>query len=139
MKKIFHFTIVAFIIFGLIAPKHSNAQLFLIRSIVFPVAGKVSYSDDFGVPRSGGRTHEGNDIFAKKMTPLIAAVEGVISFVPYPEPSYGYTVTIKDNEGLSIIICILIMILPVLPIIREGDILLMHRISYRDQKWFADS
>ena len=31
------------------------------RDITFPVIGNVSYSDDFGAPRTG-HTHEGNDL-----------------------------------------------------------------------------
>lgn len=69
------------------------------RSIVFPVLGSTSYRDDFGDPRSGGRTHEGNDIFAPKMRPLVAAVAGTIRSVAYPEPSYGYAIVLEDEEG----------------------------------------
>lgn len=45
----------------------------------FPVdkSGSPSFSDDFGAPRSGGRTHEGIDIFAKRGTPIFAVREGI--------------------------------------------------------------
>jgi hypothetical protein len=80
-----------------------SAQVVANRAIVFPVlgGGPNNYTDTFAAPRSGGRTHEGIDIFGKKMQPLIAAVDGTISFVPYPEPSYGYAVTIRDSENWS--------------------------------------
>ncbi len=78
-----------------------KAELSKIRNIVFPVIGKVSYTDDFGAPRSGGRTHEGNDIMGKKMMPLVAAVDGTISYIVWPEASYGYMVTIRDKEGFK--------------------------------------
>lgn len=69
------------------------------RDIVFPVLGRVSYSDSFGAPRSGGRTHEGTDIFGYKGQPLIAAVTGTVRFVAYPQPSYGYYISIEANDG----------------------------------------
>lgn len=48
---------------------------------VFPVAasGKPSFSNDFGAPRSGGRTHEGTDIFAARGTPVLAVDDGQVS------------------------------------------------------------
>ncbi|MCC7356738.1 MAG: M23 family metallopeptidase [Candidatus Doudnabacteria bacterium] len=76
-----------------------RAQLSTIRTIVFPVIGAATYSDDFGDGRSGGRTHEGNDIFGKKMWPLVAAVDGTISTVVYPQATWGYSVTIRDADG----------------------------------------
>ncbi|MFH0951783.1 MAG: VCBS repeat domain-containing M23 family metallopeptidase [Patescibacteria group bacterium] len=74
------------------------AQVATVRDIVFPIIGSTSRSDDFGAPRSG-HTHEGNDIFAKKMSPAISAVDGVVQYVYYPEPSWGYSVTIEDAAG----------------------------------------
>lgn len=69
------------------------------RPIIFPMLGTANYRDDFGDPRSGGRTHEGNDIFAPKMRPLVAVVSGTIRSAPYPQPSYGYAVFITDADG----------------------------------------
>jgi hypothetical protein len=43
-----------------------------------PVAGPVSFHDDFGDPRSGGRRHQGNDLFAAYGTPIVAIENGVI-------------------------------------------------------------
>ncbi|MFA6097911.1 MAG: FG-GAP-like repeat-containing protein [Patescibacteria group bacterium] len=70
-----------------------------VRSIIFPVLGSTRYSDDFGAGRSGGRTHEGNDIMGYKGEPLIAAVDGFIRSAPYPEPYWGYSITIEDKDG----------------------------------------
>lgn len=83
----------------LLLPLVTHAQE--VRPIVFPVNGDYSFSNDFGDPRSGGRTHEGVDIITKKMTPLVSAVDGYISFLPSVEPSWGYAVYIQDNEGYS--------------------------------------
>jgi hypothetical protein len=47
--------------------------------LIFPVVGKVSYSDDFGQPRSGG-AHQGNDILADKKSPAVAAEAGKVKY-----------------------------------------------------------
>lgn len=57
--------------------------------ICFPVAARVSVAETFGAPRSGGRTHAGNDIFAAKHTPVVATVDGVVDWVK------------EDSSGLS--------------------------------------
>lgn len=69
-----------------------------MRDITFPVIGSVNYSDDFGAPRSG-HTHEGNDIFGNKGLALVAAVDGTVRYVAWPEPEYGYYVSITDKDG----------------------------------------
>ncbi len=72
-----------------------------LRDIVFPVLSGARYSDDFGAARSGGRTHEGNDLMAEKMRPLVAAVDGLVRYVTFPEPYYGYAVFLEDTEGYA--------------------------------------
>ena len=69
------------------------------RSIIFPVLGGAAYSDDFGAPRSGGRIHEGNDLMGKKMQPLVAATDGYISYITSTEASWGYSLSITDEDG----------------------------------------
>ncbi len=44
---------------------------------VCPVPGAVLFND-WGFPRSGGRFHEGNDLFADRGTPVIAPVSGAL-------------------------------------------------------------
>jgi peptidoglycan LD-endopeptidase LytH len=44
-----------------------------------PVQGPVVFTNDWGQPRSGGRTHKGNDIFGVLGTPDIAIVPGTIA------------------------------------------------------------
>lgn len=71
----------------------------LTRSIAFPtVASAVKFTDDFSAPRSG-HSHIGNDLIGPKMTPLYAAVDGVVSYIVIPEASWGYQIVIKDAEG----------------------------------------
>ncbi len=72
-----------------------------VRSITFPVLGSNRFGDDFGDPRSGGRVHEGNDIFGFKGQPLLATVDGTLRSVPYPEPYWGYAITIEDEDGYA--------------------------------------
>jgi hypothetical protein len=83
---------------GFSFPQPAKAQLSTVRTIIFPVIGNVNYSDDFGDARSG-HTHEGNDLLGKKMMPLVAAVDGTVSFVVWPQATYGYMISISDADG----------------------------------------
>ena len=49
-----------------------------ISGFAFPVAEPFNFVSTFGAPRSGGRLHQGNDIFAPYGTPLYAAERGVV-------------------------------------------------------------
>ncbi len=85
------------ILFGIILAAGVQAEE--IRDIVFPVDGEVFFKDDFDDARSGGRTHHATDLIGDKMTPLISAVDGVVTFLPETEPSWGWGVWIRDDEG----------------------------------------
>jgi hypothetical protein len=67
----------------------------------FPVQGEATYINDFLQGRSGGRVHHATDIMAAKMTPVVAAVDGVITFAPNPEPYYGFMLTLKGDDGYT--------------------------------------
>ena len=41
-----------------------------------PIQGAMRHVNDWGFPRSGGRFHEGNDLFAARGTPVVAVVAG---------------------------------------------------------------
>lgn len=58
---------------------------------IFPVAGPTTYSDDWGANRSGGRSHQGNDLFAAEGTPVVAVDDGTVSYGvdPLGGPYFG--------------------------------------------------
>lgn len=87
------------ILFGALITLSVNAQEVEIRDIAFPVDGEVRFQDDFDQARSGGRKHNATDLIGEKMTPLISAVDGVVTFLPETEPSWGWGVWIRDDEG----------------------------------------
>lgn len=64
---------------------------------VCPVQGPHHFSDDFGVPRPGGRTHQGNDIFAASGTPIVAPFPGRAE--ANPNALGGLAVNVFGAEG----------------------------------------
>ena len=46
---------------------------------VCPVRGPHAFSNDYGAPRGGGSSHQGNDILAARGTPVVASVDGVVT------------------------------------------------------------
>ena len=73
-----------------------------VRPITFPVSAGASYSDTFGAPRSGGRTHEGQDLVSAKGTPLLAAVSGRITRLRHDLSGLsGNSLTITADDGWS--------------------------------------
>jgi hypothetical protein len=50
-----------------------------VPTLVFPVLGDVTYTNDFGDPRGQGR-HEGNDLMAPKRALALAAEAGTVKF-----------------------------------------------------------
>ncbi len=73
-----------------------------IREITFPVVGSVSYEDTYGACRGIGcsRSHQGVDVFAPRLTPLVAAKGGTITSLRRSSATNaGNTVIIEDDEG----------------------------------------
>lgn len=63
-----------------------------------PVAGAVSFSDTWGAPRSGGRSHEGVDMIAARGTPLAAIFEGTIRRISNSSLG-GKSIWLRANNG----------------------------------------
>jgi len=76
-----------------------SARAELVLPIRFPVDGPGTFTDTFNDGRSGGRSHEGIDIMADKMTPVVAAVDGRVRWMTETEASYGWMVVLEDNDG----------------------------------------
>jgi murein DD-endopeptidase MepM/ murein hydrolase activator NlpD len=71
-------------------------------SFVFPVDGPHSYTNSWGAPRSGGRTHKGTDIVAPRGTPVVACVSGTISRTnPTDSGLGGITIWLRGKNGTS--------------------------------------
>ena len=73
-----------------------------IRLLSFPVAGPVTYYDDWGACRGGDgcpRRHIGNDIIGRRLQPLVAAADGVVSHLVQDHPTAGWGLVIEDAEG----------------------------------------
>lgn len=78
-----------------------NAGRFELRSHVYPIRG--AHADrgpigQFGVGRSGGRTHEGYDVDAACGTPLVAARGGVVTRAGYDPVLYGNLVIVRGER-----------------------------------------
>ena len=80
---------------------------------IFPVVGvqgvDYDYSDTYGAPRSGGRTHEGVDIgtYGIKGVPVVASAAGTVYFVNWSmdpndlSPEKCCSLTINHDSGWS--------------------------------------
>lgn len=79
----------------------SSGSSAALAGFVFPVRGLHSYVNDWGNPRSGGRSHRGTDIFAPRGTPVLAAVDGRVSTVKYNKGLGGTTVWLNGYNGVG--------------------------------------
>jgi murein DD-endopeptidase MepM/ murein hydrolase activator NlpD len=64
---------------------------------ICPVQGGVSFTNDWGTPRSGGRSHKGTDMFAAEGTPVVAPVAGRVWY--QTEGTGGKSAYVDGNDG----------------------------------------
>ena len=88
------------------APEHPDSRDFGFdppssaspdRHIMFPVLGKVSWSDTYLAPRGSGRKHEGQDLMGAKMLKLLACVDGTV--IELRHQSGGNSLYLQDAQG----------------------------------------
>ena len=85
---------------GRLTPPRPAPTGTVLRAFVFPVAGTATFGDTFGAPRSGGRSHEGQDLAAAKHTPVVAAADGTVTSLTWPATGLsGNALTITDAAG----------------------------------------
>ena len=77
-------------------PGHAAYQI--IHPVRADHLDNVYWSDTFGAPRSGGRSHIGVDIMGPKMTPLVAANDAVVTWGEFDNAG-GNIVRIRDMNG----------------------------------------
>jgi hypothetical protein len=58
----------------------------------FPLDGAHSFTNTYGAPRDGDRLHQGIDIFADKLTPVVAVADGRIRRIAVGERAGRYIV-----------------------------------------------
>lgn len=68
------------------------------RLDAFPVIGSVEYSNDYGDSRSGGRSHQGNDILADTGQTIVAVEAGTLIDVSYTSMS-GNRIWLVTDSG----------------------------------------
>ena len=75
-----------------------QASFFSLYDHIFPIRGKHTYGDGVGAPRKG-HTHQGQDVFAKCGTPLVAARGGRVQYAGYQSSAGNYMVIDGKGEG----------------------------------------
>ncbi|MFN8015762.1 MAG: peptidoglycan DD-metalloendopeptidase family protein [Acidimicrobiia bacterium] len=68
-------------------------------SIACPIQGSTAFTNDWGQPRSGGRSHKGTDIFSSRGTPNVAVVDGRVMF--QNEGTGGRTAYVTGSNGTT--------------------------------------
>jgi hypothetical protein len=77
-----------------------SVSVSVVGGMTCPVIGPVSFTDSWGAPRSGGRTHKGNDLIAPYATPLVAVENGVIDQVTDTDIGLGgISIWLRGNSG----------------------------------------
>ncbi len=86
---------------GPIGKHGETGASFTMLPFEFPVRGPHSYGGPvqrFGAPRSGGRVHQGQDVFSPCGTREVAARGGVVQAAGYDPVLYGYWLVIDGRR-----------------------------------------
>lgn len=87
----------------LVAPVAAGAQAAAdqgpVHPMVFPVIGSVTWTDTFGAPRAGGKTHQGQDLMGQKLQELVAAADGRVTYLATANPSAGNMLKVTGTDG----------------------------------------
>ena len=79
--------------------QRADAAAYTITHPVHPDhIDNVHWSDTWGAPRSGGRSHIGVDIMGPRMTPLVAANDAVVTWGEFDNAG-GNIIRIRDTRG----------------------------------------
>lgn len=73
------------------------------NGLEMPVVGVHTYDldDSWHAPRDGGvRVHKGIDIFAKKGTPVVAVMDGIVSYIG-DQPKGGHCIWLTTESGTA--------------------------------------
>ena len=79
---------------------HTSSVYATPDGLLFPVIGPATFSNDFYGSRANG-PHNATDIFAAKGQKVVSATDGTITYVAYPQPSWGYMVSVTDTDGFK--------------------------------------
>ncbi len=100
-------SVVVAVFLGLVATVFSPVGLApagaaTVPTLVLPIAldyvDAVRWTDTWGAARSGGRAHVGVDIIGPQMTPLVAAADGVITWMRH-DSRRGNILYLTDDNG----------------------------------------
>ena len=71
-----------------------------IYVMIFPVDGEARYSNTFGACRSGcSRRHEGIDMMAAKMTPIVAVAAGTVGWMHNEQGGKCCAMSLNHDDG----------------------------------------
>ncbi|NNF54502.1 MAG: DUF4214 domain-containing protein [Acidimicrobiales bacterium] len=81
-----------------LAPVEAASAPALVLPIATDYIDDVHWTDTWGAARSGGRSHVGVDMIGPQMTPLVAAADGVITWLRH-DTSRGNILYLTDDNG----------------------------------------
>jgi hypothetical protein len=70
-------------------------------TMVFPIVGETSYRDTFGACRGSGcsRSHNGVDMMAAKMTPIVAVKDGTVGWMHDEQGGKCCAMSLRHDDG----------------------------------------